>query len=134
MRILRGRTDVPRRASESEGRPEVTLNDPHASQSAEVTRLATAVADLILQQRAAGTSIPLEHFRLLVSAARMLHENDAPWPPSVDYILREVARYLEQAEIEPDNSFNTSESERVVESLSRSLEIFWRKKNSTSSL
>ena len=36
---------------------------------AEVARLATAIADRILEQNEAGTTIPLEQFNMLVRAA-----------------------------------------------------------------
>lgn len=68
---------------------------------AEVAGLAAAIADRILDQHAAGTSIPPEQFRMLVRAARMLLDNGVPWPPSVEHVVMEVARRLEEAEAPP---------------------------------
>ncbi|WP_244507529.1 hypothetical protein [Methylobacterium phyllostachyos] len=65
---------------------------------AEVAGLAAAIADRILEQHEAGTSIPPEQFRMLVRAARMLLDNDVPWPPSVEHVVMEVARRLQDVE------------------------------------
>jgi len=65
---------------------------------AEVAGLAAAIADRILDQHAAGTSIPPEQFRMLVRAARMLLDHGVPWPHSVEHVVMEVARRLEGAE------------------------------------
>jgi hypothetical protein len=74
----------------------VTAGDP-PNKMAEVAGLAAAIADRILDQHEAGTSIPPEQFRMLVRAARMLLDNDVPWPPSVAYLVMEVARRVEEA-------------------------------------
>ncbi|WP_244514097.1 hypothetical protein [Methylobacterium sp. UNC378MF] len=68
---------------------------------AEVAGLAAAIADHILSQHQAGTTIPPEQFRMLVSAARMLLDNGVAWPPSVTYLVMEVARRVEEAEPPP---------------------------------
>ncbi len=64
---------------------------------AEVARLAAMIADRILQQNAAGEHIPPEQFVMLVRAARALLDNDVPWPPTVEYVIMEVAKRVEQA-------------------------------------
>ncbi len=64
---------------------------------AEVARLATMIADRILQQNADGEPIPPEQFVMLVRAARALLDNDVPWPVSVEYVILEVAKRVEQA-------------------------------------
>ena len=65
---------------------------------AEVAGLATAIADHILALNAAGTPIPREQFNMFVSAARMLHDNDVPWSPSVERVVMAVAERLKQIE------------------------------------
>lgn len=65
---------------------------------AEVAGLAAAIADRILDQHEAGMSIPPEQFRMLVRAARMLLDNGVPWPPSVEHVVTEVARRLDEVE------------------------------------
>ena len=64
----------------------------------EVSGLAAAIADRILEQHDAGTSIPPEHFYMLVKAAQMLEDNAVPWPPSVERVVTEVAKRVEVGE------------------------------------
>ena len=73
------------------------MADDPPNKMAEVAGLAAAIADRILEQHEAGTSIPPEQFRMLVRAARMLLDNDVPWPPSVTFLVMEVARRVEEA-------------------------------------
>ena len=61
----------------------------------EVSGLAAAIADRILEQHDEGTSIPPEHFYMLVRAAQMLEDNAVPWPPSVERVVMEVAKRVE---------------------------------------
>ena len=68
---------------------------------AEIAGLATAIADRILEQHAAGTSIPPVQFTMLVNAARMLQDNGVPWPPSVESVLMEVARRAYEVDTAP---------------------------------
>lgn len=68
-----------------------------ADKMVEVAGLAARIADHILEQNAAGTRIPPEQFTMLVRAARMLLDNDVPWPASVEYVIMEVAKRVEQA-------------------------------------
>ncbi|AYO84190.1 hypothetical protein WYO_2925 [Methylobacterium sp. GXF4] len=88
---------------------------------AEVARLATAIADRILEQNAAGTTIPPEQFTMLVRAARMLLDNGAPWPASVDQVVMEVAKRIEQDEARPDHGPAASEGDDAVTHLTRFL-------------
>jgi hypothetical protein len=76
----------------------VTESGRQPDKMVEVAGLAAAIADRILEQHEAGTSIPPEQFRMLVRAARMLLDNDAPWPPSVEQVVMQVAARLEDAE------------------------------------
>jgi hypothetical protein len=75
-----------------------------ADKMVEVAGLATKIADHILEQNAAGTTIPPEQFIMLVRAARMLLDNDVPWPPSVEYVIMEVAKRVRQAGAESANA------------------------------
>jgi hypothetical protein len=87
---------------------------------AEVAGLAAAIADRILDQHEAGASIPPEQFRMLVRAARMLLDNGVPWPPSVEHVVMEVARRLQDFEA-PATATAPSEGDDVVVQLTRSL-------------
>jgi len=66
---------------------------------AEVAGLAAAIADRIREQHEAKSTIPPEQFRMLVRAARMLLDNDVPWPPSVEHVIMEVAKRVEEAKV-----------------------------------
>ena len=77
---------------------EVTATDPLADGVAEVARLAATIADRILEQHAAGRTIAPVQFTMLVGAARMLLDNGAPWPPSVEQVLMAVAQRIAHAE------------------------------------
>jgi len=87
----------------------------------EVARLATAIADRILEQNEAGTTIPPEQFIMMVRAARMLQDNQAPWPPAVEQVLMEVAKRAERVEETPDASPAASVGDEVVGHLSQFL-------------
>ena len=93
---------------------------------AEVARLATAIADRILEQNAAGTTIPPEQFTMLVRAARMLLDNGAPWPPSVELVLMEVAQRIEQAEAAPDVGSAATQGDDVVGHLTQAVDAMRR--------
>lgn len=88
---------------------------------AEVAGLAAAIADRILEQHEAGTSIPPEQFRMLVRAARMLLDNDVPWPPSVEHVVMEVARRLEAVAVPSAEGAPGPEGEDVTVRLTRAL-------------
>jgi hypothetical protein len=92
----------------------VTGSHVEPDKLAEVARLATAIADRILQLNAAGTTIPLEQFNMLVRAARMLQDNGAPWPLSVEQVLMEVAKRIEHTEAEPEVASAPSEGDEAV--------------------
>ncbi len=88
---------------------------------AEVAGLAAAIADRILDQHAAGTSIPPEQFRMLVRAARMLLDNEVPWPPSVEHVVMEVAQRLQDAETPSAEAPPGRKGDDVVVHLTRAL-------------
>ena len=75
----------------------MTSGSGQPEKMAEVAVLAAAIADRILQQHEAGTSIPPEQFRMLVRAARMLLDNGVAWPQSVEHVVMRVAERLEEA-------------------------------------
>lgn len=106
-------TDAPHRAFQDEARFEMTAEGP-PDKMAEVAGLAAAIADHILAQHEAGLTIPPDQFRMLVSAARMLLDNGVSWPPSVTYLVMEVARRVEEAEPPP-------KGDEVVAHLTRAL-------------
>ena len=84
------------RPPEGEGLLGMTAANDQPNKLAEVAGLAAAIADRILEQHEAGTSIPPEQFRMLISAARMLFDNGVPWPPSVEYLVMDVAKRAEE--------------------------------------
>lgn len=88
---------------------------------AEVAGLAAGIADRILQQHEAGTSIPPEHFRMLVQAARMLLDNGVQWPLSVAYLVTEVERRIEEAEAAASDASTGRKGDNVVELLAKGL-------------
>ncbi|MCJ2142302.1 hypothetical protein [Methylobacterium sp. E-066] len=73
----------------------MTRPDIPADKLAEVAGLATALADRILEQHAAGATIPPNQFHMLVNATRMLQDHGVAWPAAVDRVLTEVARRAE---------------------------------------
>lgn len=75
----------------------MTGPDDQPNKMAEVSGLAAAIADHILEKQGAGASIPPEQFRMLVSATLMLENNGMPWPPSVENVVMEVAKRVEDA-------------------------------------
>lgn len=92
----------------------MTSGSGQSDKMAEVAGLAAAIADRILEQHEAGTSIPPEQFTMLVRAARMLLDNGVQWPPSVEYLVMEVAKRVEGAE-------PTTKGDSVVVHLERAL-------------
>jgi hypothetical protein len=106
-------------APEGEGLSEVTDPAVPPEKLTEVAGLATALADRILEQHAAGTTIAPNQFHMLVNATRMLQDNGVPWPPSVELVLMEVARRAEQAEV-------VSAGDDVVANLTQALSAMKR--------
>lgn len=80
----------------------------------EIAGLAAAIADRILEQHEAGTSIPPEQFRMLVHAARMLFDNDVAWPSVVEHVIMGVARRAEEAEALAVDPSTGSKGDNVV--------------------
>lgn len=99
----------------------MTTSGDQPDKMAEVAGLASAIADRILEQNEAGTSIPPEQFRMLVRAARMLLDNDVPWPSSVEHVIMEVAKRVEEAREAVPNPFASTSGEDVVVRLTQAI-------------
>lgn len=80
----------------------------------------------MLEQNEAGTRIPPEQFVMLVRAARMLQDNGAPWPPSVEHVLMEVAKRAEPAEADPEPGPAATKGDDVVGHLTQVLHAMRR--------
>jgi hypothetical protein len=99
----------------------MTTSSDQPDKMAEVAGLASAIADRILEQNEASTSIPPEQFRMLVRAARMLLDNDVLWPPSVEHVIMEVAKRVEEAREAVPNPFANTRGEDVVVRLTETI-------------
>ena len=92
----------------------------------EVARLATLIADRILEAQITGHQIPPEQFTALVDAARLLQEQDVPWPPLVKQVLYEAGNRFSDAEAAPDTVDPEHEDKGALASLTRFLSGFRR--------
>jgi len=68
---------------------------------AEVQRLATALAARVRYAQLVGRPVYDAQITALVSAARLMDAENAPWPPMVEEVLTELARSLDSAEPAP---------------------------------
>lgn len=96
------------------------------NEMAEVADMATVIADRILEQHAANSRIPPERFRMLVRLAQMLLDNGEPWPPSVEHVIMEVARRVEEAKPSPASADGGTRGDDVVANLTRALRAMKR--------
>jgi hypothetical protein len=62
---------------------------------AEVQRLATALAARVRYAQLVGRPVYEEQVSALVGAARLMDEENAPWPPMVEEVLTELAKTLD---------------------------------------
>jgi hypothetical protein len=62
---------------------------------AEVQRLATALAARVRYAQLVGRPVYEAQIAALVSAARLMDEEKASWPPMVEEVLTELARSIE---------------------------------------
>ncbi len=69
---------------------------------AEVQRLATALAARVRYAQLVGRPVYDAQITALVSAARLMDAENAPWPPMVEEVLTELARSLDGAESAPE--------------------------------
>ena len=65
---------------------------------AEVQRLATALAARVRYAQLVGRPIYDAQIAALVTAARLMDEENAPWPPMVEEVLTELARSIDSAD------------------------------------
>lgn len=79
-------------------------SDAEAAKMPEVLRLATALAEQMLAAQIMGRSISSDQFTALVGAARLLQDNDVPWPPLVQEVIHELADRLQAAGPVPDGA------------------------------
>ncbi|MEL6062228.1 MULTISPECIES: hypothetical protein [unclassified Methylobacterium] len=71
---------------------------------AEVQRLATALAARVRYAQLVGRPVYDAQITALVSAARLMDAENAPWPPMVEEVLTELARSLEGADPAPEEA------------------------------
>ncbi|MBP1181959.1 hypothetical protein [Methylobacterium sp. PvR107] len=69
---------------------------------AEVQRLATALAARVRYAQLVGRPIYEGQIAALVSAARLMDEANAPWPPMVEEVLTELAKSLDGVDPAPE--------------------------------
>lgn len=69
---------------------------------AEVQRLATALAARVRYAQLVGRPVYEEQIAALVSAARLMDEANAPWPPMVEEVLTELAKSLDGVDPAPE--------------------------------
>lgn len=70
---------------------------------AEVQRLATALAARVRYAQLVGRPIYEPQIAALVTAARLMDEENAPWPPMVEEVLTELARSIDSADPAADD-------------------------------
>lgn len=92
----------------------------------EVARLATLMADRILEAQITGRQIQPEQFTALVSAAQLLEDHNAPWPPLLEQVLFEAGRRFSEADATHEAADPQTEGEGVVASLTRFFSGFRR--------
>lgn len=92
----------------------------------EVARLATLIADRILEAQITGHEIPPEQFTALVDAARLLEEQGVPWPPLVEEVLYEAGKRFSEAEAVPETVDPEHEDKGALAGLTRFLSGFRR--------
>ncbi|ABY30265.1 hypothetical protein [Methylorubrum extorquens] len=85
----------------------------------EVVRLATLMADRILEAQIAARPIPQEQFNALVNAAWLLQDYDVPWPPLVEEVLYEAGRRLNRGEAAPEAADHEPEDDGALAGLTR---------------
>ncbi|GJD58826.1 hypothetical protein [Methylobacterium dankookense] len=95
---------------------------------AEVLRLATLVAERVLEAQLIERPVPSDQFNALVSAVRLLQDQNVPLPPLVEQVVSELSKRLSQVEAAPDDSSSEPEAEHdsVIAGLTRFLGAFRR--------
>jgi hypothetical protein len=73
------------------------MSDAGPSDLEETLRLVTALAEQLTRSQLAEGSISPARLKVLISAARFLHDNNVPWPPVVREAMGKVADRMEAA-------------------------------------
>lgn len=92
----------------------------------EVARLATLMADRILEAQITNRPIPQEQFNALVNAAWLLQDHDVPWPQLVEEVLHEAGRRMNQGETAPEAADPEPEDDGALAGLTRFFSGFRR--------
>ena len=92
----------------------------------EVARLATLIAERILEAQITGRQIPPDQFTALVDAARLLEEQGLPWPPLVEEVLYEAGKRFSEAEAAPKTADLDPEDNGALAGLPRFFSGFRR--------
>lgn len=92
----------------------------------EVARLATLMADRILEAQITERQIPQEQFNALVNAAWLLQDHDVPWPPLVEEVLHEAGKRLNRGEAAPETADPEPEDDGALAGLTRFFSGFRR--------
>lgn len=92
----------------------------------EVARLATLMAERILEAQITGRKIPPEQFTALVDAARLLEEQGLPWPPLVEEVLYEAGKRFSEADATPVAQEPEPEGDGALAGLTRFFSGFRR--------
>lgn len=69
---------------------------------AEVQRLATALAARVRYAQLVGRPVYDAQITALVSAARLMDAENAPWPPMVEEVLTELAKSIDGSDAAPE--------------------------------
>lgn len=92
----------------------------------ELSRLATLAAERILETQVTDRPPSQELFTALVSAAQLLEDHNAPWPPLVEQVLFEAGRRFSEADAAREAADPEPEGEGIVASLTRFFSGFQR--------
>ncbi|ACK81014.1 hypothetical protein [Methylorubrum extorquens] len=93
----------------------------------EVARLASLMADRILEAQIMERPIPQEQLNALVNAAWLLQDHDVPWPPLVEEVLQEAGRRMNQGETAPEAADPKPEDDGAPGGLTRFFSGFRRR-------
>ncbi|GJE57838.1 hypothetical protein EKPJFOCH_4360 [Methylobacterium thuringiense] len=90
---------------------------------AEVERLTAALTDQILDAQIMNRPISEDQVQALAKAARLLHDNDIPWPPMLTQVLDELVQDGTEPEPEQEPSIDPID-DSALKGLSRFLDVF----------
>jgi hypothetical protein len=92
----------------------------------EVARLATLMADRILEAQITNRPIPQEQFNALVNAAWLLQDHGVPWPSLLEEVLHEAGRRLNRGEAAPETADTEPEDDGALAGLTQFFSGFRR--------